>query len=610
MSTEEYIVKPYEERMEVLKLRSKETLEDAYRKLDTYGKCMIIRPTGFGKTFSLIQIARHYSETKQGRIMYVYPSKIITTEIKNNAEDEKNEFYPYNMLYGENSIVDFVTMSAICDYMGESTQGFIESQQKLLSKIQSGVYSIIMFDEMHKCASENFKKFYESIESIISSDKTHMVGVTATPNRSKEEENEWLHNIMFGGISTFEYNMANAMLDGILLMPYCPTMTFDRASYIAEYKSALKANCKARGERFDEDSVNLDISKCYESNGSEAEIIYDSVKHVGYSLSSSEIDESSLKFIVFFKDTQDMVERGEIIENWFFDAFNKLAKKDLGLRKDFTFSVDYVISDTADKANDNIVTEHCKKQDYRTCYLDATKIGRDSDGNVIKPKARHINLIFNVDVITVGYHVEGVAGVVLMRNTGTEITYFQQIGRAFSVKGKKRPIIFDVIRNVDKNFVPTRRRIQDAFKEGAGIDETTESGKKVLDMLADSTIMASGFEDAIENLMSKFGSTRERNVERDNDLVFYYTDLNTPLYMLAFNFDLTVGEVVKILVKNNIEIKDETVCYRNALSTEDDSIGKYFYSKIADKDYRTKTGLKVTVYRRVLSVLTNENGEF
>ena len=80
--------------------------------------------------------------------------------------------------------------------------------------------------------------------------------------------------------------------------------------------------------------------------------------------------------------------------------------------------------------------------------------------------------------------------------------------------------------------------------------------------------------------------------------------------MLAFNFDLTVGEIVKILVKNNIEIKDETVCYRNALSTEDDSIGKYFYSKIADKDYRTKTGLKVTVYRRVLSVLTNENGEF
>lgn len=609
MSTEEYSVKPYEERMKVLTARSNQTLDDVCIKLNKYGKCMIVRPTGFGKTFSLIQIARHYVELSDKRILYVYPSKIITTEIRNNAEDEKNEFYPYDMLYGKDSKMDFITMSAICDYMGESSQSFIENQQKLLEKIHSGIYSIIMFDEMHKCASDNFKKFYHSIEDIIGADKTHMVGVTATPNRSKEEENEWLHNTMFGGIQAFKYDMVDAILDGILLLPYCPTLTFDRSAFIQEYKDCLKANYKVRGERFDEDRVDIDISKCYESNGSEAEVIYNSLKHVGYSLASTELDESCLKFIVFFKDTQDMVERGEVIENWFFDAFNKHAKKDLNLRKDFTFSVDYVISDTADKFNDNIVTEHCKKKDYRTCYLDATKIGRDSKGNLIPPKSRHINLIFNVDVITVGYHVDGVAGVVLMRNTGTEITYFQQIGRAFSVKGKKQPIIFDVVRNVDKNFVPTRKRLQNAFKEGAGLDDTTKEGKKVLDMLADTTITATGVEDAFENLMNKFGSSRERNVERDNDLVFYYTELHAPLYILAFNFDMTIGEVVKVLVKNQIPIVDETVCYRNAYSADNEMIGKYFYSKIADKDYREKTGLKVTVYRRVLDVVSGKEGD-
>lgn len=633
MSNEEYVVKSYEERMEVLKMRSKQTLEDAYEKLNKYGKCMIVRPTGFGKTFSLIQIARHYDELyPDKRIMYVYPSKIITTEIKNNAEDERNEFYPLSLIYGKvtktrnvlnkdtgevesvpsvysGGNIDFVTMSAICDYWGGSTQGFISSQQNLLSEIASGKYSIILFDEMHKCASENFKKFYDDIAEYIAPNKTHMVGVTATPNRSKEEENEWLHNYMFGGIETFKYNMVDAITDGILLLPYCPTMVYDRNSFIRDYKNELKSSAKAKGNRFDEERVDIDISKCYEANGSEPEIIYDSLKHVGYSLNSSEVDESCLKFIVFFKDTQDMVERGTQIEQWFFTAFNELAKKDLGLRKDFTFNVDYVISDTADKFNDNIVTEHCKKEDYRTCYLDATKIGRDAEGRLIKPKARHINLIFNVDVITVGYHVEGVAGVMLMRNAGTEITYFQQIGRAFSVKGKKQPIIFDVVRNVDKNFKPTRKRIQDAFVEGAGIDTNTEEGKKVLNMLADTTIMATGFENALDNLMSKFGETKVVNADRDSDILFYYTELYAPLYIIANTFDMSISEVVKVLVKNNVQINNEDAVYRDLATKNNDEIGKYMYSKLGDKDYREKTGLKVTAYRKILNVLSGKNGD-
>lgn len=610
MANEEYSIKSYEERMKILKTRSSQTLDDAYEKLNKFGKCMIVRPTGFGKTFSLIQIARHYNEVYPNkRIMYVYPSKIITTEIKNNAEDETNEFYPNEMLYGSNSVVDFVTMSAICDYWGGSTQGFIYSQQRLLEEIESGKYSIILFDEMHKCASENFKKFYESIEPYIGANMTHIVGVTATPNRSKEEENDWLHNVMFGGVETFKYNMVDAITDGILLLPYCPTMIFDRNSYIREYKDSLKASAKSKGNRFDEERVDIDISKCYEANGSEPEIIYDSLKHVGYALNSNEIDESYLKFIVFFKDTQDMVERGEQIEKWFFTAFNDLAKKDLGLRKDFTFNVDYVISDTADKFNDNIVTEHCKKEDYRTCYLDATKIGRDSNGELIKPKPRHVNLIFNVDVITVGYHVEGVAGVMLMRNAGTEITYFQQIGRAFSVKGKKQPIIFDVVRNVDKNFKPTRKRIQDAFVEGGGVDVSTTEGKKVLDMLADTSIMATGFENALENLMSKFGDAKVVNSDRDADIMFYYENLNAPLYIIANTFNLSISEVVKVLIKNNIEIRNEDIVFRDLATKDIDDAGKYVFSKLGDKDYREKTGLKVTAYKKILGILSNENGD-
>ena len=44
-----------------------------------------------------------------------------------------------------------------------------------------------------------------------------------------------------------------------------------------------------------------------------------------------------------------------------------------------------------------------------------------------------------------GYHVESITGIMLLRETNSAVIYNQQIGRCFSVRSNNKPIIFDVV---------------------------------------------------------------------------------------------------------------------------------------------------------------------
>lgn len=64
-------------------------------------------------------------------------------------------------------------------------------------------------------------------------------------------------------------------------------------------------------------------------------------------------------------------------------------------------------------------------------------------------QSRHLKLLFSIDMLNEGIHVEDVSGVVLLRPTVSPIIYKQQIGRALSAGTSKTPLIFDVVNNVE-----------------------------------------------------------------------------------------------------------------------------------------------------------------
>ena len=60
----------------------------------------------------------------------------------------------------------------------------------------------------------------------------------------------------------------------------------------------------------------------------------------------------------------------------------------------------------------------------------------------------HLRLLFCIDALNEGIHVDDVAGVILLRPTVSPIIFKQQIGRALSASSTKNPVIFDVVNNI------------------------------------------------------------------------------------------------------------------------------------------------------------------
>ncbi len=65
--------------------------------------------------------------------------------------------------------------------------------------------------------------------------------------------------------------------------------------------------------------------------------------------------------------------------------------------------------------------------------------------------SHHLKLLFCIDMLNEGVHVEGVDGVILLRPTVSPTLYLQQIGRGLAAgKGKKeQPVIFDIVNNFE-----------------------------------------------------------------------------------------------------------------------------------------------------------------
>lgn len=70
----------------------------------------------------------------------------------------------------------------------------------------------------------------------------------------------------------------------------------------------------------------------------------------------------------------------------------------------------------------------------------------------VEDDSGHLKLLYCIDMLNEGIHVDDVDAVVLCRPTVSPIVYRQQIGRAIAAGSKKRPVIFDVVNNFDNLY--------------------------------------------------------------------------------------------------------------------------------------------------------------
>jgi hypothetical protein len=64
----------------------------------------------------------------------------------------------------------------------------------------------------------------------------------------------------------------------------------------------------------------------------------------------------------------------------------------------------------------------------------------------------HLRLLYCIDALNEGVHVEDISGVILLRPTVSPIIYKQQIGRALSASRSCDPVIFDIVNNIENLY--------------------------------------------------------------------------------------------------------------------------------------------------------------
>jgi len=69
-----------------------------------------------------------------------------------------------------------------------------------------------------------------------------------------------------------------------------------------------------------------------------------------------------------------------------------------------------------------------------------------------RDRSDHLKLLFCIDMLNEGVHVDDIDGVILFRPTVSPIIYKQQIGRAMSAGKDRQPVIFDIVNNFENLY--------------------------------------------------------------------------------------------------------------------------------------------------------------
>ena len=96
-----------EEQERRAKIRREETLLDLENRLEKHGKCMLVRCTGFGKTWMLTSLIKKYNS-----VLYLYPADVVkNTVIDRYNEDVLGKEFRRENNYDDSSVANTVFMT-------------------------------------------------------------------------------------------------------------------------------------------------------------------------------------------------------------------------------------------------------------------------------------------------------------------------------------------------------------------------------------------------------------------------------------------------------------------------------------------------------------------
>jgi len=344
---------------------------DAFNKDEK--RVAIVQATGTGKSYVALNLLLKYKDKKA---LYIVPSNAIIEHLKeiiskNNLSIEK----------------DFPNLEF------RTYQSLINLSKEELSKLN---VDLLVTDELHHLGAPVWGK---RINDIV---ETHpdmlLFGMTAytVRDRATSYERDMTNpdtDELFSGKVVSYYDLCDAMIDGVLPKPIYKSAYVNLESFAEELEKYLD----------DPKLSKKDYLEC-------KKLIEDTKRQITKAPGIKEMVRKNIK------------PNGKYI--YFCPPLSEENKND----------IDTIMNEVREWFSDYDVEFYkttSKNQEQGKQNRDAFYNDLDLDGNSTKHKLR---IMFAINQYNEGVHAPGVDGVILGRSTSSDIVFFEQIGRALSVK--------------------------------------------------------------------------------------------------------------------------------------------------------------------------------
>ena len=252
----------------------------------------------------------------------------------------------------------------------------------------------IILDEFHRCGAREWGK---SIKKLLDTyPDARRLGLSATNIRYLDNQRNMAEEIFNGKIAS-EMTLGEAIVREILPEPKYVIAMYSYRKELDQLKKRIQT-LSNQGLVAENQKLLEQLRRALEQADGLEQVFQ---KHM---------EKKDGKYIVFCSDKEHMDEMKEQVPVWFGQVDSR----------PYIYTAFY--NDTA--------TEK-----------EFAAFKKDDSG--------HLELLFCIDMLNEGVHVDDVDGVILLRPTVSPIIYLQQIGRALSAGSKKTPVIFDLVNNFD-----------------------------------------------------------------------------------------------------------------------------------------------------------------
>lgn len=342
----------------------------------------IVHATGTGKTYNALELAY---DNKDKKIIYVVPSSGITEHIKKIIEDNPNLDLKK----------DFPNLEF------RTYQSFISLSKEEIQNIQC---DLLILDEFHHIGAPVWGA---RINTMI---ETHpnmkIFGMTAYTirDRGTSYERDMAaddSDELFSNKIESRYDLCDAMIDGILPKPIYKSAyinLMDTESKLEEKVQKLSASSSEYQEYME---ILSNVKKRIHEAPSIPDILRKNIKPNG-------------KYIYFCPPcSEDGTNDIETIKKQAIEWFKQFVKEE-----------DIVIYTSTSEMGEY------GKLNRDAFYKDVTIEGEKVDNK--------LRIMFAINQYNEGIHAPNIDGVIMGRGTSSDIVYFEQLGRALSVRGNTK----------------------------------------------------------------------------------------------------------------------------------------------------------------------------